>query len=405
MASPVDTSVKHFLSTMANAPTLSGTAGSLIALLDALLVTGFDIKTLTSLTVAGGVATAAFTGVHSAIVDSVIQVAGVTGGPSGFAGHNGEQKVTAAAAGAVKYATTLPDGTYTGTITIKMAPAGWEKPFTFTNGAVYRSLDPAGNRHYLRVDDTNAQFARVVGYESMSDGNTGTGPFPTAAQMNGGGYWPKSLNANSAAVAWSVAADSRIFYISTQGGYSSNALWQVGSVRAFGDAVALRPAGDAFSTILNYSNTSAVASMVDACLSTTFQSRIASPRNYTGLGSAVLQDLYLWGTNATTNINSGVEGSHGAFPNRVDGALYTLKKRVSAGSNVGEPRADVPGLYHIPQSGVWDSIRSGDKVPGTGTLAGRNLMGVHGSAGAGLNSSSTSTNTTVLLVDVTGPWR
>ncbi|EPD32955.1 hypothetical protein HMPREF9701_06413, partial [Delftia acidovorans CCUG 274B] len=56
MASPVDTSVKHFLSSMTGAPVLSGTVGSMIALLDALLVTGFDTKTLTSLTVVGGVA-------------------------------------------------------------------------------------------------------------------------------------------------------------------------------------------------------------------------------------------------------------------------------------------------------------------------------------------------------------
>jgi hypothetical protein len=39
---------------------------------------------------------------------------------------------------------------------------------------------------------TPARPWRASGYESMSDVNTGTGPFPTAAQVAGGGYWEKS---------------------------------------------------------------------------------------------------------------------------------------------------------------------------------------------------------------------
>lgn len=404
MTSPVDTSVKHFLSTMSGAPTLSGTAGSLIALLDAVLVNGFDTKTLTSLTVLAGVATAAFSGSHSAIVDSVIQVAGVTGGPTGYAGHNGEQKATAVSAGVVKYATTLPDGTYTGTITIKMAPAGWTKAFSGTNLAAYKSSDPLSAGHYLRVDDTNAQYARVVGYESMSDINTGTGSFPTTAQMSGGGYWPKSANSNSTPVAWGLAADSRMFYLSTQPGFSSGASLQIGNIRCFGEPIALRPSGDVFCTTLNYSNNTTVNSMGDACLAATIASRMASPRSYTGLGSGVLQDLFVWGSN-TSGIYSGMDGSHGPFPNPADGALYMLKKRMTIGPSNSSPRAELPGLFHLPQTGVWDSIRAGDKVPGTGLMAGRSLVALHGGSATALNTTSNSSNTPVVLVDATGPWR
>ena len=48
MASPVDTSVKHFYSAMAGSPGLSGTAGSLIAVLDACLISGFGAKAVDS---------------------------------------------------------------------------------------------------------------------------------------------------------------------------------------------------------------------------------------------------------------------------------------------------------------------------------------------------------------------
>jgi hypothetical protein len=65
MTSPVDTSVKIFSSTMVNAPVLNGVAGALVALLDAVLVTGFDTKSSVSIAVAGGIATATWAGTRS----------------------------------------------------------------------------------------------------------------------------------------------------------------------------------------------------------------------------------------------------------------------------------------------------------------------------------------------------
>ncbi|WP_289241720.1 hypothetical protein [Delftia sp.] len=61
MASLVDTSVKHFLSTMYGAPCSPGRpGGSKIAVLDACLVTGFGLRAATRITVAAGVATVEF---------------------------------------------------------------------------------------------------------------------------------------------------------------------------------------------------------------------------------------------------------------------------------------------------------------------------------------------------------
>jgi len=55
-----DTSVVYFDSTMTGAPALSGTAGTLIGLLDACLQDGFGGVTLDSLVVASNVATATY---------------------------------------------------------------------------------------------------------------------------------------------------------------------------------------------------------------------------------------------------------------------------------------------------------------------------------------------------------
>lgn len=127
----------EYRSTDSGAPTLSGTAGSLIALLDACLVDGYGAK----------------------------------------------------------------------------AAAGWTKNYSGTNKAVYRPSH--GNRYYLRVLDDGsdgtqgARLARVRGYETMSDVDTGTGEFPTDAQVSGGLYMGKSSTLDSTARPWVVLADGK----------------------------------------------------------------------------------------------------------------------------------------------------------------------------------------------------
>lgn len=399
MASVVDTSVKHFNSTMTGAPVLNGLAGSFLALLDAVLVNGFDLKSANSLTVAGGIATLAFTGSHSAQGESVILVAN-----SSIAALNGEQKVTAVAPGVVKFATAAADGVASGAVTFKMAPLGWSKVYTGTNKAVYRCNDPAASGMYFRVDDSAAQVARVVAYESMSDVDTGVGPFPTPAQLPGGGVWGKSNVASATAVAWQLVGDSRIVYHAVQVGYSSSSVNQIAAIRGFGDPIPLRPGGDPYSAFLSYS-TSLSSTSIDGCLGNNVFVQVASPRSYTALGGSVLQASQIWGLGNLTAQYSGVTDVHGAFPNRIDGALYLSKKLTSEGGTTF-PRSELPGMYSVTQSGAWITFKGGDKTPGAGVLAGRTLMAMH-CVGATVNmaAASSASNTGVVMMDITGPWR
>lgn len=403
MASIVDTSVKPFRSDMANAPAVSGTAGTLVALLDALLVTGFDTKSATSLVIAGGVATLSYSApTHSAFVDSVILISGITGT---YAALNGEQKVTALGANQVKFATNLADGTATGTISFKMAPAGWEIVYTGTNLRAYRSLDPLSTKMLLRVDDTNAQFARVVGYEAMTDINTGTGAFPTAVQMSGGGYWAKSAAANATANKWALVADSRLFLCNIAiNSYTAPAAVQ-GATRGFGDIATRRPQGDAFACVLNYSNTSSVANQYDGQFESGADQRHAMPRGYSGLGSGVLN--YSMPYTGSTTAWSGSDSWMGTFPSPVDGELKLCKRyfnTVQSGTT-GAVRGDLPGLYSVPQSVLADNFKLWDSAPGSGALAGRNLM-VFSTATTTMGTTTTgSANAGAAFIDITGPWR
>jgi hypothetical protein len=207
-----DTSVRTYLSTMTGAPTLSGTAGTLITLLDNCLINGFGSVTLSSLVVASNVATATVNTGHgfsmiggSGGVGPVIRIAGAT--PSAL---NRDWRIAS-----VPNSTTftfvtadISDQTATGTITVKIAPADWTKRFSGTNKAAYARTDEDATAMLLRVDDTGTTTAQVRGYEEMTGIDTGAGLFPTIAQVAAAsGLWWKSSAANATAQAWVLMAD------------------------------------------------------------------------------------------------------------------------------------------------------------------------------------------------------
>jgi hypothetical protein len=205
----MNTNSKYFLSSMASAPALSGTAGALLGVLDACLVNGFGSVTLDSLVINSGVATATYGSGHGFLDHTVILIEGAT--PSAA---NGEKRITVSSASVFTFdATGITNQTATGTITAKMAPLGWTKAHSGTNKAAYSRSTLGATALLLRVDDTAAQSARVVGYESMTDVDTGSGPFPTAAQMSGGLYWHKSSTANSTARGWALVGDGKTLHL------------------------------------------------------------------------------------------------------------------------------------------------------------------------------------------------
>ena len=394
MASPVNTSVKHFHSGMLGAPVLSGTAGSLLNVLDACLRDGFGLITATSLVVAAGVATLSFTGSHAATVDSVVLVGGAD-----IAALNGEQKVTAVGSGFVKFATAVLPATASGTITCKMAAAGWLSPFTDTNLRTYKSADPASTGMILRVNDTDTRMARVVGYEQMTDINTGTGAFPTDAQIAGGGYWSKSYVANAAAAPWVLVADGRKFILHINSYFPENASYLQGNTRGFGDDISQRPSGDPYACSLNYSRENSVGQQTDGSLDGQFAfANNAMPRSYTGLGGAGVTDCppYMGAVRG----GSGADETFGAFPSQVDGGMRLSKKFFPWGGYI---RSELPGLYHVPMSGLFNYYRTRDILAGEGALAGRKLIAFNPAAAS--YSPTHASNTGVSWVDITGPWR
>jgi hypothetical protein len=381
---------------MRGAPQISGTAGTLIAALDALFTTGWGATTAVSVTVASGIATALLTSGETFDRDAVVLIAGATPGDL-----NGEARVLTTSLTNITWATTAADGVATGTITIKYAPqTSWSKVYAGTNKAAYRSNHVQSRGHFLRIDDTGTTTARVRGYESMTDVDAGTGPFPTDAQMSGGGYWHKSTLANATAAKYRIFCDELFLLTAVAAGTPATAGNTNAPARGFGDPIALAPGGDAWITLLSANQSSSSNCGVGSFTNTSASSGIgltACPRAVSGLGGAVLLNNKPF----TGAGNSGNDSTLGALPSEVDGQVKPSKVFSREQATGKPPRAIPPGVYFLPQSGAFGPLSDGDTLDGSEDLAGRKLMVLPDPE----NNGYVNTPGGCYLVDITGPWR
>jgi hypothetical protein len=233
--------VKVYHSGQPGAPQISGQAGTRDAVLYACLASGFGSMILDSITQSGGVATATrATGLN--LADGVLPTRAVTISGANEAAYNGEFLAYDITATTFKFAIDpAAPASATGTLTAKAASAGWAREFTDTYKSVYRPTDMTGSRPYLRIDDSNDRYALVRGYEAMDDVDTGTGPFPTEAQMADGLYWGGSNVASAATRPWILIVDAFGFYLFVAWSTS----WPNYEPSYFGDIISFKP-GDAY---------------------------------------------------------------------------------------------------------------------------------------------------------------
>lgn len=239
--------VIYLSSGQSGAPAIGGTAGSLISWLVTVLTTGYGFVQLESVVVSDGVATATRSAGHgftnitskSAIVlGPVVAISGAT--PAGL---NGNKRITVLSTTTFTFeAPGVSDGVATGTIIANMPPLGWELVWNTGTKAVFRNT--AGTGMYLRFTDDgtfdSGKVARVTGFESMTDVDTGAGQFPPPA--SGQRYIPKYDS--STAMAWRVIGDAKRFWI-FNAYYSNRGYWP----GFFGDLISFVP-GDAYHFIL-----------------------------------------------------------------------------------------------------------------------------------------------------------
>lgn len=231
------------------------------------------------------------------------------------------------------------------------AAAGWAKVFSATNKAVYRPSH--GSRYYLRVlddgsDGTNgARLARVRGYESMSDVDTGAGPFPADAQVSGGLYVGKSSTLDATPRPWVVLADGKravmliAHHASHVQSYTQHYFGDLGGVSAADPYAAMLVAakdGTNAVTSLVGSNVSG-ASMVHGSAGATATGY--SPRARTGTGTS----------NGAFVTRGGTASGNSTFTPGPDTAgnvwCEAILVRDTSTADSNAPRGYVPGLLYL----------------------------------------------------------
>ena len=385
-----DTSVHVYHSAMPGAPVLNGTAGSLIGVLDACLVNGWGTQTVDSIVIAGGIATVTRGAGHPFEVDSVAEIIGATvsGGVI-----TGERRVLSANANTYTFdATGIPNQTATGTITHRIPPIGWGKAFSGTNLAAYRSADVTGTRFFLRVDDATAQQAYVRGYETMSGINTGTGLFPTVAQVpNINASWPKSWQSGTNPQDWFVIGNSKCFYLAL--GHYKESYPGAYSLVGFGD-FARAGTNDVYNCFLHVGGTggAAVPGNGGELDYTNQASQLYSAREYHGFGSSVVcQANYPMFRAFNAGIRSGDNNSgHIPFPNDSDGSVYLSPWSLTS-SSTGVYRGQLPGFFGFPQRVTSSAFENRSRISGVVGYPGKRFITLNSYFGC-------------FAFDVNGPW-
>lgn len=386
----MSTSVKVFASTDPGASALSGTAGSQLAIIKTCLVDGHGAGAVATLNVTAGVATATYSAGHPFAVGSVGEFAGAT--PTGL---NGQKRILSVATNSVTFAAPgIADGAATGSITSKLASAGWQQLYAGTNLAALKPSVVEATGCVLRIDDTGTLNARVRAFEAMTDVSSGVGLTPMESQVAGGLYWPKSSSANATARPWIVIADERGFYLAVDptgtGRYTLTYSGDIASLKS----------GDAYGYLLtgNQSDQANATTVPDGCCGYSGRSARGGAylvRAHTAIGQSVAaQRLGAHHNGSTAAVYAGTPGySVGTYPNGPNNGLMTGALELHA---LGI-RGTLPGLLH-PVQDCGSAFGTGAIVDGTDDLAGRRLMAIRTAPPADGTGAGT------VFIDVTGPW-
>lgn len=335
---------KNFNYLQASASPMAGTTGYLDSILYATLVTGYNSKSVSSISVSSNVATITTSTSHNLTVNDIIVISGAN--ESVFNDEFRIKAITSSTAFTIDLITA--NGSATGTITCKIAPLGWTRVYTGTNKSVYRA--PAGTQFYLRVDDTQAQYATVSAYESMTTVDAGTNLIATV-------YWKKSNVSDTATREWYLIGNNKVFYFFTSW-HSTYSTQCAGYM--FGDINSVK-ANDSYASMLighsvnNPPNPSASQSFsyVTFAISSTYYTGHYLARASTGVVGGI--NCFKFST-----ANGQMGYSNGTiYPNSADNGLHLYP--VDVGEVAGPVyRGRMAGLY-VPLEMTNGAFASNDR--------------------------------------------
>jgi hypothetical protein len=248
------------------------------------------------------------------------------------------------------------------------AAAGWTKPFSGTNQAVYRmaTASPATG-FYLNVDDSATTPARLTGYEAMTAYNTGTNPFPTAVQISGGMYIHKPTSGSGKGT-WFLIADNRAFYFFHQFNTTANRWYAF----FFGDIVPTLST-DVYNCLMMATSTSTTSAGANDFWSSTNNNSVVRAGHY--LARDYTATVLSHNCGKVGNQNGSTYGDGGyPYPNASDSGLILDKIYVvdtPSSSTLRNVRGFLPGAYN-PLNFLAGN--DADTFSGKANLAGKNFL-------------------------------
>ncbi|MDZ4282823.1 MAG: hypothetical protein U1C04_18915 [Hydrogenophaga sp.] len=378
-----------FDSSEVGAPTLTNAAGSLVEILRACLINGFGSKSVTSISVTSGVATA--TCAAHGFSDKYGKLVLVAG--SSEALLNGRKQIGGITTNTFTFpAPGVANGTYSGTVTAKRAPLGWVEAHSGTNKAIFARSVPEANAQMLRVDDTttapsSVTDARALIVESATGVDAYTNPAPTEALLSGGTYIHKGSNI-ATAKPWVIVGGDRFFYLVTANNPTPTTYQY--SPYYFGDGVAYQTPDPYFTmlagnNLTNNPTNSRSADLTSPAVGPTVSSRVLSRNFAASLVSARFNPI---GTGAAGNIGGASNGQISTTSVVVQSPVMVLEEGSDflirgAIPGLANPLARVP-FAALPQFSIVEVFGSSRKF----------LSVLY-------TCSSVQGN---LLIDLTGPW-
>lgn len=407
--------VKYFHSAMQGAPQLpgAGAAGSLIAVLDACLLNGFNTVAIASATIgADGTMTIQCASSPNYEVDQVVSISGCN-----VVAVNDEWRVVSVlSTTSFTIKTSLPAQSLSGAMSVKAAPIGWVKKFSGTNKAVYgqpaTAVGASGN--LLRVDDTSTSAAIVRGFERMDTVDLGYNPFPnysqvpTSSEMSSGNacVWIKtSTNVSGISTRkWWLIGDSRLFYLGIEWASGQSVTYVDNfSLCVFGDPASVAST-DKFNTLLQACSSTANTypggnwplKYLGSGWSATSYGNMTFCRPSTVLGAPPTGKLLAMGPGGPLNYNGTIP-----YPNPGTNTVHFNYPVYLQEYSSGALRGYYPGMYyhcHVTSSSgySWGLAPHLAKFSNIAGLAGKTIITLNVSDGGTLLNA---------FFDITGPWR
>lgn len=270
---------------------------------------------------------------------------------------------------------------------------GWGSPFQGTNGRTYRSELTNGVQHYFNVDDNapgagTGKEARIYGAEVMSAYDTvSSGRFPTAAQFANGMFIRKSNTADATLRAWVALLDEKTVYLFVLSGDSANNYVNVG----FGEFYSLLP-GDLYRSFVSGRQTenSAVLVSVESLTTRITATNSGSTgaqgtyvaRGYLGTGAALLVALTAGYPGAWIGPQPGV-GNVPTF-NGPDGGIVLGPAFLYETGN--QMRGRLRGIYDSAHAAAAFADR--DTFQGAGLISSKAFLVIKGNGYTDQNGNS-----------------